>query len=210
MAPDRSTAPSRFDDFDAFASEIHNTPAPATPFLWPALYGGEAVPGQKYEVMFVFLKALDKKEEWQKTWLTEQCCCATEATRTHRCIFFDWAFSSPSAALFDLFGERRPIREFYKRFYITDLWKDHNPERRDYWLCTLRVELQCVPTQCVIFVGTEAAGYGLPRLKVGQVPRVPPYTVLFPTDRGPNKAKFEASLETLREQLRLDGRIPLS
>lgn len=193
-------------DFDAFARNIYDAPSPVTPFLWPALYGGEGESGQEYQALFVFLQAFNKQKEWRRHWETQQCGSAHEAIQTHRRIFFDWAYSSPSADLFNLFGKRNSIKKFYQRFYITDLWKDHNPERHEYWLSKLEIELQRVPTQCVIFVGTEPARRGPGRLK----DRVPAYKVLFPADRPPDKReRFKASLEELRKQLSRDGRIPL-
>ena len=232
-AASTSTHPSPFDNFEAFATQIYNTPPPYTPYLWPALYGGETTPGHEYEVLFVFSAALSRLTLWRKKWPPNSECGSTiDAIWTHRCIFFQWVRSSPSTALFELFGRRRPIdwagsssstnlfdlsrevspiTDFYKRFYITDVWKDHNPERKDYWRCTLRTELQCVPTQCVVFVGSAAKTNGPQRLKG----RVPHYDVLFPIPLpkqdqpvSRSQADFKASFDKLRQQLIDDHRIP--
>jgi hypothetical protein len=225
MLAESSTRPSRFDDFKVFAKEIYKTPAPIIPYLWPALYGGEAEPDHDYEVLFVFQRALPRCDVWRTRWSpNSECDSTTNALWTHRCMFFEWARSNPlTTDLFELFGRQRriewarsssstelfdlsrrasPIVDFYKRFYITDLWKDYNPERKDYWLCTLRVELQCVPTQCVVFAGSEAKTHGPKRLEG----RVPHYCVAFPSRQRVND--FRASFAKLRQRLIDDHRIP--
>jgi hypothetical protein len=235
MAPDNSSVcPSPFDSFDKFAAQIYAT-RPVTPYLWPALYGCEANSGRKYEVLFVFKTALPRLDLWRTKWPpNSECGSHIHATWTHRRIFFDWARSSPSKQLFELFGsidwalstdlfseEHRSIMDFYKRFYITDVWKDHTPEPKDYWRCALNVELRCVATQCVIFVGNAATTEGR-RLLRGRNPDYDVYDVRFPIsepkpkDNQPppsirskeNFEKYKASLDKLRERLIKDHRIP--
>jgi hypothetical protein len=191
--------PSPFDTFPAFAKEIYaqSSKLPSTPFLWPALYGGKGEPGHEYKALFVFEKALPRDNLWRKKWGNSPCGCATDAIRTHRWIFLDWAFKNAhTASLFKLFGVSGPTDTFYEQFYITDLWKDHNPEHRPYWKDTLKIEFQCVRTQCVILVGTPAKNNGTQILKRLQDP--PFYcTIRFPK----NDQEFRDDLNTLKDTL---------
>ena len=101
---------------------------------------------------------------------------------------------------------------FYRQCYITDLWKDAlhgtptygvlnkegRKEYRDYWTSKLKIELQHVCTECVIFVGKQPANVGRPLLK----DRVPHWKMPFPT----KKKEFEDALKKLEKRIQ-DGKI---
>jgi hypothetical protein len=95
-----------------------------------------------------------------------------------------------------LFGESSRV-DFYRHFYITDLWKDNNEANRLYWLSKLKIELQRVRTHCVIFVGTEAGRNGRPLLR----DRVPNYEIPFPRQSMSNE-EYKGYIEILGKELR--------
>jgi hypothetical protein len=170
-------------------------------FLLPALYGGEAGHGETSGKFKALVVLQDPLLSFTKKLWTTQCATPEEAINRHRKIFFQWAFSKPEpAALFrGLAGEPSTAEDFFRRLYITDVWKDAafrgnlkpgNPGYESYWRSKLQIELSGVATERVIFVGGEArhAGWG----------HVPPGThrdcIVFPSRR--NKT-FRAELQRL-------------
>ena len=175
-------------------------------FLLPALYGGATIYGEAscpFEVLVV-LEA-PSKDFTKKLWRA-RCASPEEAIDMHREIFFQWAFKKQTlqAELFrGLVGE--PSRaDFFRRLYITDVWKDaafrehrkpSNPAYERYWRSKLQTELSSVATKRVIFVGAEARRYGWDYVRPG----IPRDHIPFPTKR--NKT-FGAELERLLVKIR--------
>jgi hypothetical protein len=145
-----------FNFFD-FATEIYRERfgAHSTPYLLPALYGGELGPHEPYEALFVLQDP--SRSYTEKNW--KPCGTVSDAIERHRSIFRSWAFEPESnqAALFGSFSlqppRRRTRRSFFQRFYVTDIWKDGKPG--DYWLRKLSAELREVQADVVVFVGSE-------------------------------------------------------
>jgi hypothetical protein len=172
-------------------------------FLLPALYGGEAGQGQASEPFeaLVVLEAPSvpfTRKEW-KTW-AESCASPAEAINRHRKIFFKWAFAERSHAdLFSgLLGGKPPTEEeFFRRLYITDIWKDaaFTKERNyvQYWQSQLEKEISGISTEDVVFVGKPAYKYGKKCVPKGKrhyrFPFPKPYTKNFETElrRGLNE-----------------------
>ena len=172
-------------------------------FLLPALYGGEvdqALANQTFEAAVV-LEAPSvpfTRKEW-KTWAAP-CATPAEAINRHRKIFLKWAFAEQChAELFSglLGGKPATAEEFFRRLYITDIWKDaaFTKEKNyvQYWQSQLEREISGIPTEDVIFVGKPAHYYGKRCLPKGKRPyRFPfpkPYTKNFETElrRGLNE-----------------------
>ncbi|MGO9095482.1 MAG: hypothetical protein ACLQGV_09690 [Bryobacteraceae bacterium] len=160
-------------------------------FLLPALYGGEE--GQESETFeaMVVLEAPSvpfTRKEW-KTWAAP-CATPEEAISRHRKIFFKWAFAERcSAELFGglLGGTPATAEEFFRRLYITDIWKDaaftNEPTYKQYWQSQLEEEISGVSAEDVIFVGRPAHDYGKKCLPKGKrhyrFPFPKPYTKDF-------------------------------
>ncbi len=158
-------------DFLAFARRIYREKRRVHPkrFLLPALYGGDS--RRRFEAVVV-LEAPSVQftvDRWKA------CGSAEQAVQCHREIFIDWAFRGKQAHLFQALSENgltsstaphrvRSRVTFFRRFYITDVWKDAGfgiPTRdrsyKDYWLSKLAIELGTVPARRVILVGDQAA-----------------------------------------------------
>ena len=85
----------------------------------------------------------------------------------HRKIFFKWAFAEQRhAELFSgLLGDKpSTAEEFFRRLYITDIWKDaaftKEPNYVQYWQSQLEKEISGISTEDVVFVGKPAHQYG--------------------------------------------------
>jgi hypothetical protein len=105
--------------FEEFARDIYRETSNAhrQPFLLPALYGGELV--HEYESLFV-LEAPSvsfTEARWRP------CNTAEKAIQNHRRIFLDWAYRGKLTYLFKTLF-RTSSADFYRRFYVTDVWKD--------------------------------------------------------------------------------------
>ena len=199
-------------DFTDFARKIYSEkpeiyivplPIDEEEFLLPALYGGDGGHGETSST-FEALVVLEgpSKPFTKKLWKT-QCVSPEEAITRHREIFYRWAFIGPQAELFrGLVGE--PSKgDFFRRLYITDVWKDaafrenrraSNPGYERYWRSKLQIEISGVATGRVIFVGGEARDAGLEY--------VPPDT---PRDHIPFPKwtkTFRAELHTLLAKVR--------
>jgi hypothetical protein len=149
-------------DFFTFASQIYRerTAAHPTPYLLPALYGGELRADESYEALFILQDP--SKSYTANSW--KACKTVQEAIVRHRSIFRSWAFEPEShqAILFSKFNmqpaRRKRRRSFYERFYVTDVWKDG--QREEYWRRKLQIELREVKARLVLFIGSEASGEG--------------------------------------------------
>ncbi|MDQ1612124.1 MAG: hypothetical protein QOG00_2055 [Pyrinomonadaceae bacterium] len=154
-------------DFTEFARSIYDKwpPAHERPYLLPALYGGE--PTMMYDAMFV-LEAPSvpfTEDRW------ESCYSVEAAIRIHRKVFLVWASQGYCSILFRTF--LTTPTDFFERVYVTDVWKDAraceqkvgSSEYKSYWRSKLAIELNSVPTQCVITVG------GVAQREVGQLRR---------------------------------------
>jgi hypothetical protein len=161
-------------------------------FLLPALYGGDASDGDMFEALVV-LEAPARpftKERWKTP-----CATPEEAVSRHRKIFFEWAFRGLQAELFYGLVGRPPTPEiFFRRLYITDVWKDaafseKNPSYEHYWQSKLEKEIRSVATEHVIFVGAPARDFGqryVPKDKHA-------HSIDFPS----NRTQFKAQLPGL-------------
>ena len=183
--------------FEEFAKDIYReiSNAHRQPFLLPALYGGE-FSEELYEALFV-LEA-PSVSFTEARW--KQCNTAEDAIRNHRRIFLDWAYSGKQAHLFNLF--MTSSTDFYRRFYVTDVWKDAafrerigDSKYREYWRSKLAVELQHVRTRRVIFVGREAALAGRPLIKNRLIHEIP-----FPSHRISDE-QFKRYVDILAQEL---------
>jgi hypothetical protein len=133
--------------FANFATAIYHERA----FMLPALYGGERG-DEPYEVLFVLSDP--SKPFTEPLW--ELCCPTVEkAIEQHRSVFLQWAYkpNSNQAVLFESFSSMRS--EFFRRFYVTDCWKDGTRTRR-YWRRRLSIELHSVCTGLVVVIGEKA------------------------------------------------------
>lgn len=147
-------------DFHEFAKCIYEETAEVhqQSFFLPALYGGEA--SERFEVLFVLEAPSVSFTEYR--W--SPCSTTAIAIQNHRAIFFDWAYSGKQAHLFRLFDPAPSTSaEFFRRFYVTDIWKDAefkmrrgDREYKAYWISKLQIELQKVPARRIIFFGNEA------------------------------------------------------
>jgi len=180
-------------------------------FMLPAVYGGEATEGV-LDSSFEFLVVLEgpslsfTKRRWKTLWSVE-CATADEAVCRHRRIFFEWATVGPQADLFRLLvRESSTVEEFFRRLYITDVWKDaafqankkrNNPGYQRYWKEKLSVEIRRAGAKAIVFVGRQARLYGWDLVPDGK----PRYFVPFPkwTNR------FRLGLQQLTADLRADG-----
>ena len=143
-------------------------------FMLPALYGGEATEGGP-DSAFEFLVVLEgpsvsfTRKRWKTLW-SVGCATAAEAVCRHRRIFFEWASLAPQAELFSVLGiESSTVEDFFRRLYITDVWKDaafqanrkrNNPGYQQYWQQKLAIEFARVHTKAIVFVGRQARLYG--------------------------------------------------
>src|SRR5271170_6410863 len=91
----------------------------ADKYLLPALYGGDAAEGGRFEAMVV-LEA-PAMPFTRARWKTP-CVTPEEAICRHRKIFFEWAFRGLQAELFSglLVGKPPKPEDFFRRLYITD------------------------------------------------------------------------------------------
>ena len=195
-------------DFTEFARNIYreNPKAHQQPFLLPALYGGEA--DQTYEALFVLQDPSVSFTE--KLWRP---CDTTEmAIQTHRAIFLDWAHRDNQAYLFKSFdrtvSEDSPLSpvglsstDFFRRFYVTDVWKDaafvenrRNREYKEYWLSKLAIELAMVSARRIVFIGREAER-GRPFVLNG----IPTHYITFPSWR---RKDYQDHVVRLAEEIR--------
>lgn len=134
------------------------------PFLLPGLYGGELCQGDHpYRAMLVFEapSITFTERHWRQNRWTN-CTSVATAIKQHRETFLAWAYdpNSKQARLF--FDRLSPSRKcFFRRFYVTDIWKDgektHSPKDKLYWERKLRIELNEVPADWYIFIGKQAA-----------------------------------------------------
>jgi hypothetical protein len=197
----------------ADATEIYLEPLPLDAgerFLVPALYGGDAPEGDP-DCTFEFLVVLEgpsvsfTRKRWKTLWSVE-CATADEAVCRHRQIFFEWASLEPQAELFRvLVHESSTVEEFFRRVYITDVWKDaafqtnrkrNNPAYQAYWQQKLALEFSRVRTKAVVFVGRQARKYGWGLLPAG----TRHYFVPFPKWT----KKFRVGLQRLTADLRVE------
>lgn len=124
-------------------------------FMLPALYGGELGHSDKgYEALFVWEAPLIPftKERWTP------CDTVLSAMQRHREIFHEWAYQpgTNQSVLFDAFCSPTDA-EFFKRFYITDIWKDGGKRAsKQYWIRKLRTELREVRADHIVFVSDTA------------------------------------------------------
>jgi hypothetical protein len=206
--------------FSSFAEQVY-TAAPdiylarlpleaSESFMLPALYGGEAA-GSSQAVIFDYLVVLEApsvsftRKRWKAAW-SVQCATADEAVHRHRQIFFEWAYLEPQAELFRaLIRELSTTAEFFRRLYITDIWKDaafqtnrkrSNFKYQRYWRDVLALEFSRVPTKAIIFVGRQARDYGWDLVPPG----TPRYHVPFPK----RTERFRVGLKRLTRELRGD------
>lgn len=151
-------------NFLNFAAQVYKERPAAhpTPYLLPALYGGDSGPNDQYETLFILQDP--SKTYTEDNW--RPCHSVNDAIERHRWIFRSWAFEpgTNQAILFSKFNQQRPSRRnrrsFFQRFYVTDIWKDCIPE--NYWLNKLQVELRGIQADEIVFVGGEAQkGAGL-------------------------------------------------
>lgn len=179
-------------------------------FMLPALYGGNAIEGNPAGV-FDFMVVLEApsvsftRRRW-RTWPLE-CVTAEESVLRHRQIFCEWSSREPQAELFRLLlGGSFAIQEFFRRVYITDVWKDagfrknrkrSNPRYREYWLENLAFELCHVPVQKIVFVGSEAKRYGRDLVPAGKSL----YFVPFPK----RTERYRLGIQRLAQDLRVDA-----
>jgi hypothetical protein len=196
-------------DFTEFARNIYREKLEAhrLPFLLPALYGGEL--SQNYEALFV-LEAPSvsfTEKHWRPCHTTEM------AIQTHRAIFLKWAYRSKRAHLFKSLEQTdsestllSPIglsnTEFFRRFYVTDIWKDaafmkrKDREYKEYWLSKLATELEMVSARRVIFIGKEAE-----RGRCFVPSGIPTHSVPFPS-RWITEEDFKRHVARLAEEIR--------
>jgi hypothetical protein len=185
-------------------------------FLLPALYGGESAPGAGEHKSFEALVVLEApsvsftRKEW-KTWVTP-CASAAEAINRHRKIFFKWAFAErQQEELFGglLGGKPATWEVFFRRLYITDIWKDASFTREanyvKYWQSKLAKEISGISTSDVVFVGKTAHQYGAKCLTEDRCPHLFP----FPSRRSKNfQAELQRGLEefhTVRAKSHIGG-----
>ena len=124
-------------------------------FMLPAIYGGELRQSDKaYEALFIWEGPLISftKQRWKR------CDTVERAMERHREIFHEWAYQPGrnQAVLFDAFCSRTDPN-FFKRFYITDIWKDGGRRTFEkYWIRQLRTEVREVPADHIVFVSDAA------------------------------------------------------
>jgi hypothetical protein len=199
-------------DFLAFAAQIYEeVPASAHGrFALPALYGGETTP----ECQAVFVLEAPSVPFTVARW--QKCANAEDAVRRHRAIFYEWASLRTPGKLFAALDRKiceqlEPVdseRAFFRRFYITDIWKDaafklQRTDRkayRAYWMTKLEMEFEGVGAQRVVFVGREAErGRSL-------VPKgIPSYYVPFPS-WSLSDAQIATEISRLKSELTSSGR----
>lgn len=191
-------------DFIDFARGIYaeNSDACEDRYLLPALYGGEIDHGEtggRFKALVV-LEAPSvsfTKDRWT------QCATIEDAITRHREIFFEWAFIEPQADLFrSLVGKPSTVQDFFRRLYITDVWKDaafkenlkrSNPDYRGYgryWRSKLELEIKKIATERIIFIGEQARSSGYHQVPPG----TPVHCLDFPSWR--NKT-FKAGVQQL-------------
>jgi hypothetical protein len=191
--------------FEEFAKDIYREipNAHRQPFLLPALYGGDCA--AEYEALFVLeAPSVSFTEDHWRQRSTPEPEDANGAIKNHRRIFLEWAYNGKQAYLFkSLF--MTSSADFYRRFYVTDVWKDAAFRERsgdlkysEYWLAKLAVELQHVSTRHVIFVGKEAALAGWPFIKNRAVFK---HKIPFPSQWISNE-QFKGYVDTLAQELR--------
>ena len=149
----------------------------------------------------------------EKRW--RPCHTVQKAIENHRGIFLEWARSEKQIHLFSAFDRKHsknallsPIllstREFFSRFYVTDIWKDagFKKNRGDqpyekYWLSKLAIELDHVRAKRVIFVGKEAK-----RGEIFVPGGVPYYSIPFPS-QWITEERFKHHVAKLVGQIRM-------
>lgn len=171
-------------------------------FLLPALYGGEPskeASNGKFKALVVLEEPSFSETEagWEGA-----CESVKDAIGRHREIFFRWASKGLQAELFDAIVGRVSEGEFFRRLYITDVWKGggFSPGRRlpndaKYWRSILEYEIKSVATDRVVFVGGEARrnGFGC----------VPVCTLHHCIDFPAPTTNFRAQLPRLRLELQI-------
>jgi len=191
-------------DFTCLATRIYSEKRGLhkSDFLLPALYGGEPTKGAA-NGRFNALVVLEEPSlsETEAGWLGA-CESVEEAIGRHREIFFGWASKGLQAELFDTIVGKLSKPDFFRRLYITDVWKGggFSPRRRvpndaEYWRSILKYEIKSVATDRVIFVGGEALRNGLRYVPVCTLR----HWIDFPTET----TNFRAQLPRLRLELQI-------
>jgi hypothetical protein len=184
-------------------------------FLLPAVYGGE-VGTEKLRTTFEALVILEApsvpftREEWKK--YKSPCATPADAIDRHRKIFFKWAFDKQlPRKLFTglLRDEPATPEEFFRRLYITDIWKDaagpaarKEPDYTRYWQSQLKEEIRGIRADSVVFVGNQAKTYG--QKCVPNDKQLRSYAVPFPTSRN---STFDTELRKVLEEFHRDAQI---
>ncbi len=198
-------------DFIEFARKICADPARPPvgeeQYVLPVFYGGlsDGESATEYEAMVVLESP--SRSFTMPRW--KGCQSLEEAIDAHREIFFQWAFSAiPQAEVFRvLVGTPQTAAEFFRRLYITDVWKDWgfkdklkrtNPgyiQYGRYWRSKLEMELKNVATRRVVFLGGHASRSGL-----GCVPDgTPAHCLVFPN--WPNYTTLKKELGQLEKDI---------
>jgi hypothetical protein len=201
-------------DFIEFAREIYaespaiyvDPPGMDEKFLIPALYGGDShgESSGPFQALIVLEEPSESftKRTWKAQW-TVPCMCPEEAINRHRQIFFQWAFIGLQAEIFGLFGEPSTAGDFFRRLYVTDVWKDaafrknRKPGNRSYgryWRAKLATEIKSVSTERIILVGAEARRSGWQHVPPG----TPTHVLAFPSWRN---TTFREEVRQLRTDI---------
>lgn len=182
-------------DFLEFARGVYSDPRrPAVgeaKYVLPAFYGGlsDGV-GKEYEALVVLESPSKKftKDRWNSP-----CNNLEDAIKRHREIFFQWAFdrsTGQQAEVFEvLVGRPSTAKEFFRRLYITDVWKDWEFKEKlkrssprylaygRYWRSKLEVEIKSVAAKRVVFIGDHACRSGFRHVPHG----TPTHCLAFPS-----------------------------
>jgi hypothetical protein len=197
------TNPAVFD-FTELATRIYSEKKGLhkSDFLLPALYGGEPSKEAAYG-RFKALVVLEEPSlpETEAGWVGA-CESVKGAIGRHREIFFRWASKGLQAELFDAIVGKLSEGDFFRRLYITDVWKGggFSPRRRvpndaEYWRSILEYEIKSVATDRVIFVDGEALRNGFTCVPVCTLR----HWIDFPTPT----TNFRAQLPRLRLELQI-------
>lgn len=181
-------APVSHFSFPSFARAIFHDRA----FMLPALYGGELEQGDNaFEALFVLQDP--SKGFTERRW--KPCATPEQAIEQHRSIFLEWAYKDGSnqAILFKSFSPTDA--EFFRRFYVTDCWKDGTFKSR-YWRLKLRIELHEVHALRVIVVGEKAWMAVMSALKGSPIP-TPIFSIIAPWKKGMTPQEYETHVSDL-------------